>query len=65
MKWCLPNLTFRFVRKSGLGDQSGYGYTNLNQALAGGVDRRLGAVGGAGLVEYVADVTAHGPGADE
>ena len=37
----------------------------LGQALAGGVDRRLGAVGGAGFVEDVADMTAHGPGANK
>ena len=40
-------------------------YGGLGQSLAGGIARGLSPVGYGGLVENAADVTAHGPRADD
>ena len=53
------------VKGLGEGDRwSGRTMPASDEAVLAGVDRRLGAVGGAGLVEDVADVAAHGVAAD-
>ncbi len=52
-----------FTIKLGCSYSGGSQY--LNQPLPGSIGRGLGSIGGVSLVEDVADVAAHGPGADK